>query len=94
MEPGSPDDLPDRVPWDKIVGTDGTRLLEPEARRDQTALLAAWSARWPIPMMTSVPTFSGQVPPIVSRRTTVVTKTDSWPRLFALASGQRAVDEP
>jgi hypothetical protein len=37
MEPGSPDDLPDRVPWDKIVGTDGTRLLEPEARRGRTA---------------------------------------------------------
>ena len=37
MEPGSPDDQPDRVPWAKIVGTDGTRLLEPEVRRARTA---------------------------------------------------------
>src|SRR5260221_8697376 len=38
MELGSPDDLVVWVPWDKIVGTEGTCLLEPTLRHSRTVL--------------------------------------------------------
>jgi hypothetical protein len=45
MEPGSPDDLPDRVPWDKMLEPMGLACWNQKRGVVEPLMLAAWSAR-------------------------------------------------